>query len=394
MKSLSPNKKLSALLFLILFSVPALLAGCAKQVDLSPPPGGVSRFPTGEPLQEGDILLARSYGLIGAMFANYSEEGGKFSHGSLVYRDPNTKRMMVLNYRPTGMEQVCTPEEYFTRYNRLALVRYKHDLDEARPKPETGLDPSLRGKDAISASAMRWLAKNKEKRIPPDYRLNHDDQEAMFCLELPSTAYRENNLPDPFFRARKADEDPLLIKANKMFKADVVEIRSPSSVLSNPDFVLVAEWLRPEYDLREEALNEELIAALIDDLNCGYMPGTPNFMGRMKIRQVLALYHVVTTLLFWMPKQDLPDFIDQEVIYNAYMLYSYVALSKKEAKKRMLAETLPAQAWRDPEEIEPRLAEVRKIVRETAACFRDKYMVYCGPETASGAMVTVLPPSP
>ncbi len=362
-------------------------AGCAKKVDLSPPPGGVSVFPTGEVLQEGDILLARSYGLIGAMFANYSEEGGKFSHGSMVYKDPNTGRMMVLNYRPTGMEQICTPEDYFTRYNRLALVRYKHDLNEAKPSAETGLDPNLRGGKALSASAMRWLAKDREKRIPPDYRLNHDEQSAMFCLELPSTAYRENGLPDPFFRARKAAEDPLLVLANCMFKADVVEIRSPSSVLANPDFELIAEWQRPEYDLREEALNEEVIDTLIDDLKCGYLPGTPNFWGRWKIRKIFALYHTVTTVMFWKPKQDLPDFIDREVINNAYMLYYYVAFTKKTAKKRMLAETLPNYAG-DGENAET-LEAVNLIVRGPAGKYRDIFLVKAVPcpENADRIMV-------
>ena len=353
------------------------LSGCAKPPDLSPPPGGVSRFPTGELLCEGDILVARSYGLIGAMFANYSEAGGKYSHGSLVYRDSDTGRMMVLNYRPTGMEDFCTPEDYFSRYNRLALVRYKGDLEEARPPPGFGLDPGLRGGAALSASAMRWLAKNREKRIPPDYRLDHDNHDAMFCLELPSAVYRECGLPDPFFRARRADEDPLLIKANRLFKAGVVEIRSPSSVLDNPDFKLIADWTRPEYDLREEALNEELIATLIGDLQTGYMPDRPNFWGRIKLRQVFAIYHIVTKLMIWRPKQDLPDFIDQEVINNAYMLYSYVALAKKEAKKRMASETAPCPAATcDP--AGPTLERVREIVRESAACYRDRYMANCG----------------
>ncbi|MDR1612041.1 MAG: hypothetical protein LBT97_04570, partial [Planctomycetota bacterium] len=337
-----PNSRTTlsvALLFASLF-----LCGCARKPVPPPPADGVSRFPTGEPLREGDILLGRSYGLIGALFATYSREGGKFSHGSMVYRNGGAGRMMVLNYRPTGMEDFCTPEDYFSRYNRLALVRYNKDLNAARPKPETGLDPYLRGGAALSASAMRWLAKNREKRIPPDYRLDHDDQSAMFCLELPSVAYRENGLPDPFFKARKAAEDPLLSKANTLFKADAVEIRSPSSVLDNPDFTLVAEWLRPDYDLREEALNEETIKVVAGEIAAGYEPRRANFWGRVKIRQIFAVYRAATAVMFWMPKQDLPDFIDAEVVNNAFMLYNYVARTKKIAKKRMLGETTPCPA--------------------------------------------------
>ncbi|MDR0362828.1 MAG: hypothetical protein LBJ46_09130 [Planctomycetota bacterium] len=383
---------------LLLSPILFCVAGCGRKPEAPPPPDGISRFPTGEILQEGDILLGRSYGLIGAMFATYSQEGGRFSHGSMVYRDRDAGRMMVLNYRPTGMEDYCTPEDYFTRYNRLALVRYNKDLNEARPKPEAGLDPDLRGGAALSASAMRWLAKNREKRIPPDYRLDHDDQSAMFCLELPSTAYRENRLPDPFFKARKAAEDPLLSKANQLFKADIVEIRSPSSVLDNPDFTLVAEWLRPDYDLREEALNEEAINVIVEEIAAGYEPRQANFWGRMKIRQIFIIYHTVTTLMFWMPKQDLPDFIDYEVVNNAFMLYNYVARTKKMVKKRLLAETTPCLAAQF-DHSHPILQYVRRIVRETAAELRDTYIVLpdrpdayaapCQPCSANGGEIAL-----
>ncbi len=355
-----------------LFAAAVLLnAGCAKKIDYPLPSDGISRFPTGEPLEEGDVILARSYGLIGALFANYSEAGGKYSHGAMVYRADNG-RLMMLNYRPTGME-TCTPEEFFTRYNRLGLLRFAHDLDAAEAPAYVGR-PGLRGKAALSATSRWWLEKNAEKRIPPDYRLDHDEHTYMFCLELTSTVYRDCGLPDPFYFARKAAEDPLLTTANRLFKADVVEIRSPSSALSNPDFVLLNSWLRPEYDLREEALNEELVGVLVADIEAGMGPRRPNIGGRLKLRQIFALYHIVTKSMFWRPKQDLPDFIDTEVVDNAYMLYSYVALSKKEAKKRMKWETMPVFAIDEDREVT--LEKVRQIVRETCDKYRNKYMHY------------------
>lgn len=354
-----------------LIPVLACFAGCGRKPVYPAPADGISRFVTGEPLREGDIILARSYGLIGALFANFSMEGGMYSHGAMIYRGDDG-RMLVLNYRPTGMESPsCTPEEFFSRYNRLALVRYNGDLDQAKPSPETGLDQSLRGGAALSASARRWVAKNTEKRIPPDYRLNHDEHSAMFCLELPSTVYRECGLPDPFHFAKKADKDPLLSLANRMFKVGAVEIRSPSSALSNPDFATVAEWLRPEYDLREEALNEELAKIITGELKDGYVAANPNFWGRFKIQKIFVLYHVATTVMFWMPKQDLPDFIDREVVNNAYMFYNYIMLSKKAAAAEVKRTTMPVFAIDDSE---PTLRRVREIVREKAACYRDTYL--------------------
>ena len=343
------------------------LAGCGRKPEYPLPADGVSRFPTGEALLVGDVILARSYGLIGAMFANHSQEGGKYSHGAMVYRGRDG-RLMMLNYRPTSME-TCTPEEFFTRYNRLALVRYNGSLDEAqRPSYVEGLS----GGDVISDTALHWLWKDEVKRIPPDYHLDHDEHSAMFCLELTSTVYRDCGLPDPFHKAKKANDDPILKTANEMFKADVYEIRSPSSALSNPDFHMIADWIRPEYDLREEALNEELMRVAVADIESGLRPRRPRLGGRMKVRQVFLIYHIVTKSMFWRPKQDLPDFIDTEVIDNAFMLYSYVAKSKKAAKKRMLAESHPVYITdADPE---PVLEYVRCVVREELDRRRDTYL--------------------
>ncbi len=349
-----------------------LAAGCAKKPQFFPPEGGISRFPTGEALEEGDVILARSYGLIGAMFATQSMEGGRYSHGAMIYRSGDG-RLLVLNYRPTGMESPsCTPEEFFSRYNRLALLRYNKGLDQARAPAYVANGAGLRGKEAISAASRYWVERNAVQRIPPDYRLNHDDPDAFFCLELASTVFRDCGLTDPFVNARRVDEDPLLRVANELFKTDVKEIHSPSGALENPDFGKVSDWLRPDYDLREEELNEELMRVVIGDLERGLRPGKPSAMGRMKLRQIFAVYHLVTRIMFWKPKQDLPDFIDAEVIGNAYMLYGYLANTKKLASQRMREETLPQFAI--DEGREATLAQVRRIVRESADCFRSKYM--------------------
>ncbi|MDR1533800.1 MAG: hypothetical protein LBU64_01675 [Planctomycetota bacterium] len=327
-------------------------------------------FPTGEPLAEGDIVLARSYGLIGALFANYSQPGGKYSHGALVYRDAGGG-LKMFNYRPTGME-TCSPEEFFGRYNRLALIRPIRGLEGART-PEYARDGGAgpTGAAALSAAARSWLAKNSRRRIPPDYRLDHDNHDSMFCLELPSAVYRDCGLPDPFFRARRADEDALLTSANRMFKAGVLEIRSPASAIDNPDFQLIAEWLRPDYDLRREALNEEVMRVLAEDIGAGHRPRRPNFAGRLKLRQIFVLYRLSTRLMFWRPRQELPDFIDAEAVDNAYMLYSYAAKGKKLAQARMRRETRPQFAGtRDSGELE----KVRRIAAEAMACFRDRYL--------------------
>lgn len=345
------------------------MSGCGKPPPTwSAPTDGIHRFPTGEVLEVGDIVLARSYGLIGAMFATRSYEGGLYSHGAMVYRAADGD-LMMLNYRPTGME-TCSPEEFFSRYNRLALVRRRAGLADAAAPAYAG--GTATGPEALSAAARWWLAKDKEQRVGPDYRLDHDDHSAMFCLELTSTVYRDCGLTDPFRNARKTADDPLLQVANELFKTNVSEIHSPSGVLHDPEYEQTAVWLRPDYDLRNEALNEELINIIADDLAAGLRARRPNLLGRMKLRQIFALYHLVTTVMFWKPKQDLPDFLDAEVIDNAYMLYSYLTKTKKVAKERAWSQTWPA--FDGDANLEETLDKVRSITREAADLFRDKYV--------------------
>ncbi|MDR2390289.1 MAG: hypothetical protein LBE84_01220 [Planctomycetota bacterium] len=360
----------ACLVFILLFS----FAGCSSQRIPSPPPSWNDHFPTGARLKEGDIVLARSYGLIGALFATQSQPGGKYSHGAMLYQDGDG-RLMVFNYRPAGME-TCSPGEFFSRYNRLALVRFRGDLSRARAPKYAGQNGEPSGPAALSAAARSWLAQNTARRIPPDYRLDHDNHDAMFCLELPSAAYRDCGLPDPFFRARRADGDPILSAANRLFNASVLEIRSPSSALDNPDFHLVDEWIRPEYDLRDEAVNEEVMRIMADEIGEGFRPRRPNPLGRLKLKQIFALYHLVTRFMFWRPKQDLPDFINSGVVENAYMLYNYAAKGKKLAKARVRRETeaVPARNAR-AEEGYQNLAGTRRIVRESMVRFRDRYLV-------------------
>ena len=357
-----------AVLFLSLF------AGCSGRPVSPPSPALNGHFPTGERLEEGDIVLARSYGLIGALFATQSQPGGKYSHGAMVYRDDDG-RLMVFNYRPTGME-TCSPDEFFSRYNRLALVRFRGDLSQARAPEYAGPDGKPFGPAALSAAARSWLAQNAARRIPPDYRLDHNNHDAMFCLELPSAVYRDCGLPDPFFHARRADGDPLLSAANRLFNASVLEIRSTGSALDNPDFRLVAEWLRPEYDLRDEAVNEEVVRIMADEIGEGFRPRRPNLLGRLKLKQIFAIYRLATCLMFWRPKQDLPDFINAGVVENAYMLYSYAAGGKKLAKARVRRQTkiLPAGVARG-ESGDRTLDRTRRIARESMAHFRDRYLV-------------------
>lgn len=346
---------------------------------------GDSVFQTGETLRPGDIVLARSYGLVGAMFARHGSTPGRFSHGALVYRAADG-RLMMINFRPTKME-TCTPEEYFSRYNRLALVRYAGDIGEARPRPETGLDQNLRGEEAISAAARRWLAINDLNKIPPDYNMDPANHDAMFCLEVIMAVYEDCGLPNPFAKSVRVDCDPVIARARQLFNANVQEVTSPSAVLESPQFTLVSEWLKPDYDLRMESLNESLVQAMVDYLAEGYVPRDPNLLGKMKLAQILFLYRTSKIIMFWKRSQPMPAFIDKKAIYNGYMFFDHIWRAKKKALKRIEAETCPIPQGTDPA---PTLARVAAITREECDSMLEKYYVRCyGPQEVP--MACILP---
>jgi len=339
-----------------LFAFIAIAAGCGRgpKPDMSrllkPPPGvstdGVDYFPGGVALKPGDILLGRSYGTMGAIFANFGSLPGKYSHAALYYRD-SSGCGRVINIRPLGMD-ICGVAEYFSRYNRLALVRYRQPLDEQK----------------ICQSAQRWFEIDRSARIKPDYRLNRYDHSELFCLELVSVIFTENGLPDPFAKTYKVIDNPAAAYIVRELKLDITEIPSPNSVLEEPAFKVIAEWLRPDYDIREEIMHNTLVETLAGYFTDGYEVRNVRLGGRIKIK--LLLTHFRFKRLFIATRRrfpPLPMALGMRSLGVGYMIYQHISCTKKTVRQAYMHQPLEVCG----------VSEVQELTRRAADHYRDRF---------------------
>lgn len=326
----------------------ALLAGCqpAEKTAFS---GGTQMkptFPTGEELRPGDILLGRSYGMVGALFARFGATPGPYSHAALYFENEDgTGR--IINFRPFGMEE-CSPEAYLSRYGRVALVRCDKPVDGTR----------------LGAAARRWLARNAEKPVEPDYMMNRSDHEKLFCLELVSVIYQECGLPDPFTKAYRVDDHPIAPLVMQDFNMNIREIPSPNALLHAPDFTVLAEYTKPEYDPRDDILNETILETMEAYYADGLTVQPPRFGGKVKIWMLLSMFHVKRLLTPNRQHPSIPGFVGQRAIETGYMFYQHVSLSKKLAREWF---TEVGEDWTPK--------EIKELSRKASDTYRDHFFM-------------------
>ena len=121
-------------------------------------------------LQQGDIILRKSYGLISDIVAAQLNDSVDVSHCGIITADAQGEWMvihtlseMVSDY--DGMQQ-CSLQEFMadSRIETVKVYRYKHD------------------KNTLIADYARYYL---EKHIPFDEKFDPTDSTAFFCSEMP-----------------------------------------------------------------------------------------------------------------------------------------------------------------------------------------------------------------
>ena len=180
-----------------------------------------------------------------------------------------------------------------------------------------------------------------------------------------SVIFEENKLPDPFAKTYKVADFPAAAYVTRELKLKFAELSSPNAVLDAKEFAVAAEWLRPEFDLREEAMHNALVEQLAEYFGQGWEVRTPPFGGRVKVKILLAHFKVKRMLT---PKRRLPEIpmaIGPRSVNVGYMIYQYISLTKDRVRRQIYA--LPADGWK-PE-------QVQAITREACVFYRDRFYV-------------------
>jgi hypothetical protein len=236
----------------------------------------------GATIHSGDILVSRGGAPTSALIARGNDFPGNFSHIALVYVDPNTKRVSIIESHIERGVTISTPEEYIKDTKlRVMVLRLRSDL------PQIQADPMLPHRAAELA-----LKNARERHIPYDFSMDFQDADKWFCSEVASFAYRNfgvqlwmglSHLSSPGLRRWLAD-----------FGVEHFETQEPSDLEYDPQLRVVTEWRDPE-QLRKDHFDNAVTEAMLEGAEQGDRPTYAWYM--LPVARTMKAYSVLLNLV-------------------------------------------------------------------------------------------------
>lgn len=334
------HRRLGACLVAMLCACAMGGCGCPDLAHLSDPD-----HPAHWDVRDGDLILARSAGFLPAVYAKAGQPDAVYSHAALAYRAPDGTAM-ILHIRPLGLESV-TLAEWSGRYYRLAWVRRRAGVDA----------------EAIRASVAAWIERDRQRPVLANLDLTRERDDEVFCLELIDRIYADQSLPAPFRKRYPRDANPANAVVMAMLGVQGDTVPSPSSVLEEPAFARIAAWRDPDYDMRIEAIDDELAVLIPAYKLAGDRVAWPRPRGMIK----LGLAHLGVKALRTFGGARLRGMIrvllPMAEIREALMVREHIQRTRALVLRRMDAE--PDRVWTT--------AEARAITREISDRLRPTY---------------------
>lgn len=181
-------------------------------------------------LRSGDLILWRGKTAISASIARLGDSETNFSHLSIVYRDPKTKKLYhVESLIETGLiYEDITNKSLHPASARAVILR--HDDEK------------------LAARAAKFVFEKARKTMGTDDHLHYDfgfdleDHNTVFCSEVVAWAYSEaskGELQIPLYKTKFDMKNRSFI--NKI-GTDATEGFQPGDIEITPEFKMVAEW--------------------------------------------------------------------------------------------------------------------------------------------------------
>jgi hypothetical protein len=225
---------------------PADLLRCTDEPSATP---GASLL--GIEIHSGDILISRGGAPTSALIARGNDFPGNFSHVALVYVDPKTHLVKIIESHIEKGVAVATPEEYIRDTKlRVMVLRLRSDL------PALVQDPMLPHKAAALA-----LDRSMAGHIPYDFSMDYQSDNKLFCSEVASFAYKKvgvnlwmglSHLTSPGLRNWLSD-----------FGVEHFETQEPSDLEYDPQVRVVAEWRDTEV-LRKDHYDNAVTEVMLE----------------------------------------------------------------------------------------------------------------------------------
>ncbi|MBI4803389.1 MAG: hypothetical protein HY796_12795 [Elusimicrobia bacterium] len=177
------------------------------------------RFP--DDLMIGDIMLSRGTNMMGSLAARMSETPGEYSHLGVVYRDTETRGLVILA-SDSGVGATVEPiEKFLAGRVRLMVMRYK----DAGP----------------AEKAAQLMRARLEKNVPYDYSLNSDDDSALYCTEIAATGFKmAGQIKVPLQMSRLPGAGRSAMYSNIGIAGPSVFL--PQDLEVDPRFEVMTEW--------------------------------------------------------------------------------------------------------------------------------------------------------
>ena len=191
-------------------------------------PGAESRpvFPgTSIVLEDGDVILNDGLGIVSSFNRRFGYPAGPYSHATVFIERPNVG-WRVVGYDDEGIK-VSKPQLVLERNYRLALLR-----------------PVVKPPSGALVLAYQEL-KRRPLKFDYDMAWPTVDSNQTYCVGFISQLFRlaEPSASDWFPQPQKRPNDFWSDWAMQKLGLDISRIASPNSLLTNPHFRLLAEYV-------------------------------------------------------------------------------------------------------------------------------------------------------
>jgi len=205
----------------------------------------------GVTIHSGDILVSRGGAPTSALIARGNDYPGNFSHTALVYVNPKTNLIsMIESHIETGVI-IASLDQYLKDTKlRIMVLRLRPDL------PVLAADPMLPHKAASYA-----LRRARTEHIPYDFEMDFAHPDRLFCSEVVSDAYRQVSIALWMGRSHISAAGVRAWLA--AFGVTHFETQEPADLEYDPQLSVVAEWRDPE-TLYQDQVDNAVVDVMLE----------------------------------------------------------------------------------------------------------------------------------
>jgi hypothetical protein len=207
-------------------------------------------------IHSGDILVSRGGAPTSALIARGNDYPGNFSHVAVVYVDPRSLAVQVVESHIERGVVISSIQQYLQDTKlRVMVLRLRRDL------PAMVADPFLPHRAAELA-----LGRARQRHIPYDFAMDTRDTTGMFCSEVASSAYAAFGVK--LWMGMSSISTPGVARWLTGFGVRHFETQEPSDLEYDPQLRVVAEWRDPDALLKDH-IDNAIIESLLEGAEAG-----------------------------------------------------------------------------------------------------------------------------